>query len=553
MLKELRIENLAIIESLELEFIDSFIVLTGETGAGKSIILDGINLLIGEKPSVDMIRDGAEYLTAEGVFEISELQCENLKDMGIEVEDFEIIVRRRFERNGRGKAFVNGRRVPVGSLKEIMGTLVDLVGQHNHQMLLDKDNHVALVDKFLDDEASKCKSELETLVEKYKKIDKRIKEIKKSKEELKEKKELYEFQLAEIDAVKLVSGEEEDLEEEYKKLFNAGKIRENLSSTYHILKENEQNVMSMISSAQKNVDYISKYGKEFEEVVGKFEKAYYEVEEVVYSIENLMQDIDIDEYRLNEVVDRLDKISSLKKKYGFTVDEVISYANRLRENLDTLDSNNLEEQTLFKERDNVLQAYKDRSAKLSAGRKTVAEDIEKRLISELKELNMKDAQFKVDFSENEGISIEGKDRLEFLIAPNVGQSLKPLSKIASGGEVSRIMLALKSIFSKVDNIPILIFDEIDTGVGGETVNKVADKLKDIGDNVQVVCITHSPSIASKAKQQFYIEKNSVEGKTVTTVVELDMEARVNEIARMLSGDNMSQTVLDHARELLEKR
>ncbi len=553
MLKELRIENLAIIESLELEFIDSFIVLTGETGAGKSIILDGINLLIGEKPSVDMIRDGAEYLTAEGVFEISELQCENLKDMGIEVEDFEIIVRRRFERNGRGKAFVNGRRVPVGSLKEIMGTLVDLVGQHNHQMLLDKDNHVALVDKFLDDEASKCKSELETLVEKYKKIDKRIKEIKKSKEELKEKKELYEFQLAEIDAVKLVSGEEEGLEEEYKKLFNAGKIRENLSSTYHILKENEQNVMSMISSAQKNVDYISKYGKEFEEVVGKFEKAYYEVEEVVYSIENLMQDIDIDEYRLNEVVDRLDKISSLKKKYGFTVDEVISYANRLRENLDTLDSNNLEEQTLFKERDNVLQAYKDRSAKLSAGRKTVAEDIEKRLISELKELNMKDAQFKVDFSENEGISIEGKDRLEFLIAPNVGQSLKPLSKIASGGEVSRIMLALKSIFSKVDNIPILIFDEIDTGVGGETVNKVADKLKDIGDNVQVVCITHSPSIASKAKQQFYIEKNSVEGKTVTTVVELDMEARVNEIARMLSGDNMSQTVLDHARELLEKR
>ena len=254
MLKELRIENLAIIESLELEFIDSFIVLTGETGAGKSIILDGINLLIGEKPSVDMIRDGAEYLTAEGVFEISELQCENLKDMGIEVEDFEIIVRRRFERNGRGKAFVNGRRVPVGSLKEIMGTLVDLVGQHNHQMLLDKDNHAALVDKFLDDEASKCKSELETLVEKYKKIDKRIKEIKKSKEELKEKKELYEFQLAEIDAVKLVQGEEEGLEEEYKKLFNAGKIRENLSSTYHILKENEQNVMSMISSAKKNVD-----------------------------------------------------------------------------------------------------------------------------------------------------------------------------------------------------------------------------------------------------------------------------------------------------------
>ena len=553
MLKELRIENLAIIESLELEFIDSFIVLTGETGAGKSIILDGINLLIGEKPSVDMIRDGAEYLTAEGVFEISELQCETLKDMGIEVEDFEIIVRRRFERSGRGKAFVNGRRVPVGNLKEIMGTLVDLVGQHNHQMLLDKDNHIDLVDKFLDKEAYKCKSELETLVERYKKIDKRIKEIKKSKEELKEKKELYEFQLAEIDAVKLVPGEEENLEEEYKKLFNAGKIRENLSSTYHILKENEQNVMSMISSAQKNIDYISKYGKEFEEVVGKFEKAYYEVEEVVYSIENLIQDIDTDEYRLNEVVDRLDKISSLKKKYGFTVGEVISYANRLRDSLDTLDSNNLEEQTLSKEMASVLEAYKDKSAKLSAGRKTVAEDIEKRLIFELKELNMKDAQFKVEFSENDGISIEGKDRLEFLIAPNVGQSLKPLSKIASGGEVSRIMLALKSIFSKVDNIPILIFDEIDTGVGGETVNKVADKLKGIGDNVQVVCITHSPSIASKAKQQFYIEKNSVEGKTVTTVVELDTKARVNEIARMLSGDNMSQTVLDHARELLEKR
>lgn len=553
MLKELRIENLAIIERLELEIMDSFVVLTGETGAGKSIILDGVNLLIGEKPSVDMIRDNADYLVAEGIFEISELQCDKLKDMGIEVEDSEIIVRRKFERSGRGKAFVNGRRVPVNSLKEIMGTLIDLVGQHSHQMLLEKENHMLLLDKFLSDEALKMKEDLGVLSDRYKKIDRRIFEIKKTREELKEKKELYEFQLSEIDSVKLVPGEEDELEEEYKKLFNGGKIRENLNNTYSILKENEQNVMSMMSGAQKSIEYISKYGKEFEDVVGKFEKVYYEIEEIVYSVENLMQDVDVDEYRLNKVVDRLDKINSLKKKYGFTIEEILSYGDRLRGQLDTLDSSGLEEKTLLKEREQVSEEYARISDRLSLERKALAQKIEDRLIGELKDLNMKDAKFKVNFEENEGILPTGKDNLEFLIAPNIGQELKPLSKVASGGEVSRIMLALKSIFSKVDNIPILVFDEIDTGVGGETVNKVADKLKSIGDNVQVICITHSPSIASKAQQQFYIEKNVVDGKTVTTVYELDMEERVNEIARMLSGDNMSQTVLDHARELLEKR
>jgi len=528
MLRELRIENLAIIEKLELEFEEGLISLTGETGAGKSIILSGINLLIGEKASIEMLRDGAEHLVAEGVFEASEEQIHELREMGIEIEaGEEIIVRRQLDKNGRGKAFVNGRRIPLSSLREVMGTLVDLVGQHSHQMLLNKGNHIRLLDKFLKEEAEGVRKQLEVTLDEHNKIDRQIKEIEDMKRELQEKKDFYEFQIQEINSVDLVRGEEDDLEEEYKKLFNAGKIKENLSESQSLLKLGEANALSFIYNSRRCLESVAKYGSEFEEVLDRLEKVYYELEDTIYNIENIDSDIDIDEFRLNEVVDRLDKINNLKKKYGFTIDEILDYRDDIQKKLDMLDEGNFEIKKLLTRKEELHTSYWKHAEELRGYRQEKADEIEANLGGELKFLNMKDARFKVAIEPTKNMGRSGADSVEFLISTNAGQGLKPLSKIASGGEVSRIMLALKSIFSTVDNVPILIFDEIDTGVGGETVRKIASKLKDIGKKSQVVCITHSPAIASKAHQQFYIEKKNIDDRTVTTVRGLDPEERAS--------------------------
>lgn len=552
MLRELKIENLAIIRELNLEFGEGLIVLTGETGAGKSIILDGINLLIGEKVSTDMIRTDADYLLAEGVFEISKDTEEALQEMDIEVEDREVIVRRELDKTGKGKAYLNGKRVPVTTLREVMNSVVDLVGQHAHQMLLEKKHHLNLVDKFLDEAGKSLKEEIVKCSSDYAHIESEIIKSDKIKEEAREKKELYEYQFREISEMELIEGEDETLEEEYKKLFNAGKIQENLSKAHHLLKENEMNVMSMLTSAKNSIEYISKYGKEYEEIFEKIESCYYEVEEAVYALENTMSDSDIDEGRLNKVVDRLDKINSLKKKYGFTIKDIIDYGRKIEEKLSLLDSNNIEEKRLQKEKEELLKKYKEKSEKLSKKRREIAKQIEYKLIEHLKDLNMGGVNFQVCFENREEISKNGIDTIEFMISTNIGEELKPLSKIVSGGEVSRIMLALKAIFSEVDNIPILIFDEIDTGIGGETVRKVADKLKKISDNVQIICITHSPQIAARGKQQFYIEKNIIDGKTETSVMPLNQDGRVREVSRMLAGDTISEAVINHAKELLKE-
>ena len=552
MLRELKIENLAIIREVNLEFGDGLIVLSGETGAGKSIVLDGINLLIGEKVSTDMIRTDAEYLMAEGVFEISADTEEALKEIDIEVEDREIIVRRELDRTGKGKAYLNGKRVPVTTLRDVMNSVVDLVGQHSHQMLLEKKHHINLVDKFLNEEGKLLKEEISKLASKYFQIESEIAEAEKIKEEAREKKELYEYQFNEISEMELIEGEDETLEEEYKKLFNAGKIQEHLSKAHLLLKEDELNVMSMITNAKNSIEYISKYGKEYEEIFTKLEGCYYEIEEAVYALENTMSDIDIDEGRLNKVVDRLDKINSLKKKYGFTIKDVIEHGKKIEEKLSLLDSNNIEEKRLLKEKEEVLKKYEEKTEILTLKRREIAKQIEYKLVEHLKDLNMSGVNFKVCFENKDEISKNGCDIVEFMISTNVGEELKPLSKIVSGGEVSRIMLALKAIFSEVDNIPILIFDEIDTGIGGETVRKVAEKLKRISDNVQIICITHSPQIAARGKQQFYIEKNTTDGKTETSVLLLDTEGRVREVSRMLAGDSVSDAVANHARELLKE-
>ena len=554
MLRELKIENLAIIDELDLEFGDGLIVLTGETGAGKSIILSGINLLIGEKASVDMIRDGEDHLLAQGVFEINEEQAEELSArFGIDVEDNEVIVRRYFDRNSRGKVYVNGVRVSLTNLKEIMGTLVDIVGQHSHQMLLNKNNHVRLLDKFLGEEGKELRNNINRVYLKYKEVSNKIDEIEKNRQKAIEKREFYEFQLNEINRVAPEIDEDNRLEEEYKKLFNAGKIKDKILDSNIQLRDGEINALHFINNSRRNIESLCKYGEEFEEILEKLEKVYYELEDCIDMLDTADRDIDIDENRLQKVIERLDLINKMKSKYGATIEEIIEFRDSIAEKINLLEENSFEVKKLLKEKKEAEEEYWKLALELRELRLKKALEIEKLLEQELQFLKMGDARFHIVVDKNEYMGNNGSDSIEFLISTNIGQGMKPLWKIASGGEVSRIMLALKVIFSRVDNIPILIFDEIDTGVGGETVRKIADKLREIGDHAQVVSITHSPAIAARAHEQFYIKKETVNNKTSTTVKKLDAKGRVVEIARMLAGENVTEAVLKHAEELLNER
>lgn len=552
MLRELKIENLAIIDELDIEFDKGFIVLTGETGAGKSIILSGINLLIGEKASVDMIRDGEENLVAQGVFDVDEEQKKALEAMGIDTDGEEIIIRRSYSRSGKARAFVNNVRISLTDLKEIASTLVDIVGQHSHQMLLNKNNHIKLLDSFLNKDEKDLKENLVNLLSQYREIDIKIENIEKERKETLEKKEFYEYQLEEIEKLKLKDEEDELLEAEYKRVFNAEKIREKVYESLEYLKDDEDSALSLITNSIKNIEYLGKYDERYIELAKRMENAYYELEDCANEIENISKGIDVTESDLDKIAGRMNILKRIKEKYKRTLPELIAYREYLKEKLSDIDSGDFKTKELKKELNKIKTEYDKIAEKMTNSRKEIAIKIENELLNELKFLNMEDAKLKVQINKLEKMTNDGYDEVEFFISTNVGQDLKPLNKIASGGEVSRVMLALKVIFSKVDNIPILIFDEIDTGIGGETVRKIALKLKEIGENTQIISITHSPVIASKASQQFYIEKYVENSKTISRVKKLSAEERIKEIGRMLVGEKINNEVLEIANKMLNE-
>ena len=552
MLRELKIENLAIIDELDIEFDKGFIVLTGETGAGKSIILSGINLLIGEKASVDMIRDGEENLVAQGVFDVDEEQKKKLEAMGVDIDGDEIIIRRSYSRSGKARAFVNNVRITLADLKEIASTLVDIVGQHSHQMLLNKNNHIKLLDSFLNKDEKDLKENLTNLLSQYREVNTKIEEIEREKKETLEKKEFYEYQLEEIEKLKLKDGEDEILEAEYKRVFNAEKIREKVYESLEYLKDDDDSALSLITNSIRNIEYLGKYDERYTELAKRMENAYYELEDCANEIEDISKGIDVSESDLDKIAGRMNTLKRIKEKYKRTLPELITYREGLKEKLSDIDSGDFKTRELKQELANIKSEYDKLAEKLSNSRKEIALKIENELLNELKFLNMEDAKLKVQINKLEKMTSDGYDDVEFFISTNVGQDLKPLNKIASGGEVSRVMLALKVIFSKVDNIPILIFDEIDTGIGGETVRKIALKLKEIGDNTQIISITHSPVIASKASQQFYIEKYVENSKTISRVKKLSAEERVKEIGRMLVGEKINNEVLEIANKMLNE-
>ena len=548
MLRELRLNNLAIIKNLNLEFNEGLIAMTGETGAGKSIILDGISLLIGERNQTEMIRTGEESLFAEGVFDLSEEQVQRLKRIGFDIEDNELIISRYFDRNSKSKVTVNGIRMTVSKLKELMSHILDLVGQHEHQFLLNKNYHLGLLDKFLNKDGTDTVKKIRENVINLKNLNKKIEEIETEKSKITEKKDIFEFQLNEINNLDLKENEDNELEDEYKILFNSGKIGEKLEESLQRLKEGEYSVLSSLGKIKKNFEQLSGISEVYNEVKDKIESIMYEVEDVTYSVEAFSQETKTDDKRLEKVVQRIDEINKLKLKYGSTIEEILSFRDEIEKKLALINFENGELEQLKKEK---KEEYFRDCQKLSKMRRSIAEKLESTIDNQLKDLNMGNARFKVEFSERAVISPRGTDDAEFMMTTNPGENFKPLSKIASGGEISRIMLALKSVFSTVDNISVLIFDEIDTGISGETVRKVAEKLKELSKTVQVICVTHSPQIAAKGNQQFFIKKEIENNLTETKVRELNTEERIREIARIISGDNITEASINHAKEIME--
>ena len=551
MLRELRLNNLAIIKKVDLEFNNGLIALTGETGAGKSILLDGISLLIGERSSVDMIRTGADNLFAEGVFSLTQDQIEKLTKLGFEIEDEELIVARYLDKDLKSKITVNGMRITVSKLKELMSNVLDLVGQHEHQYLLNKNYHLELLDKFLDKETLELKQSIKVIITELKKINQQVESIEGEKFAIEEKKDIYEFQINEIDALNIKNNEDSELEEEYKILFNAGKIAEKLGDSTQKLKGTEISILKQLQKVKKNLEQLSTFSDNYSEVFTLIDKLYYELDEVSYTIEDMLEEVEIDDSRLEKVIKRIDAINKLKFKYGSTIVEIMTYRDEIQKKLSMIDFENDELEKLREKKKNITKEYFEKSSILSELRKKAGNMLEEKINEELKDLNMTAAQFKVEFTSREIIRNKGIDEVEFMMSTNVGEDIKPLAKIASGGEISRIMLALKTIFSEVDNISLLIFDEIDTGIAGETVKRVANKLKKLSERVQVVCVTHSQQIAAKATQQFYIKKEIENDLTETKVRELNLDERMREIARMISGDTITETSIKHAKEIME--
>lgn len=550
MLRELRLNNLAIIKNLDLEFNDKFIALTGETGAGKSIILNGISLLIGERSHTDMIRNGAQGLFAEGVFELNENQKKRLDELGFEIEDDELIITRYFDRNAKSKITVNGSRMTLSRLKELMVNIIDLVGQHEHQFLLNSDYHLHLLDRFLDDEGKMLSKKIRESVNKIKKLNLQIGNIEEEKSKIAEKKDILEFQLNEINSLELKENEDNELEEEYKILFNAGKISEKLEETSQFLKEGEFSILTALGKAKRNLEQLSDLSESYSELYDKIESVLYEVEEISYSVDNFVGDVEIDDKKLEKIVERIDNINKLKLKYGSTITEILEYRDKIEKDLSLVNFESEELENLKKEKSELVGQYFQDSERLSEIREKISENLQNTVDVQLDDLNMENAKFKVEITKTQEITIYGIDNAEFMIAANVGETFKPLAKIASGGEISRIMLALKTVFSAVDNISVLIFDEIDTGISGETVRRVAEKLRELSKNTQIICVTHSPQIAGKAQQQFFIKKEIENNFTETKVHELNTEERIREIARIISGDNITEASINHAKEIM---
>ncbi|MBU5677555.1 DNA repair protein RecN [Alkaliphilus sp. MSJ-5] len=562
MLLELEVRNFALIDELNIAFHKGLNILTGETGAGKSIIIDAVNMAIGERADRNLIRSGSDKCMVQAIFSANDLNGfdDILEQYGIEIDSENIlVVTREIHSNGRSTCRINGIIVTQAVLKMITQRLIDIHGQHEHQSLLNSSFHIDMLDSYggkeilsLVDSVSKKYSELQVL-------ERELSSICFDEMERERKIDLMKFQIEEIESANLITDEEEELGKQRNILSNSEKIYRTLSNAYEtICGENlDTSVLDKLSNIVHSMYGIVSLDENFLDFNNILEEAKYKLEDVARDIRDYKDQIDFEPKVLEHIEMRLDLINSLKRKYGSSIQEMLQYKARLEADLWEFENNEEEIGRIKKEIDSKSKELRNLSIELSLLRRTIAADFEKKITGILLTLNMGKVQFKVSFDnkENDYSSIKftskGIDQIEFTISTNLGEPLKPLSKIASGGEMSRIMLAFKTILADVDNIPTLIFDEIDTGISGRTAQIIGERLYDISNHHQIICITHLPQIASMANHHYLIEKIEKENNMKTIVKKLNREKRIKELGRLLGGE-LTDITIKHAEEIIDQ-
>ena len=553
MLLEISIKNFAIIEAISLNFEKGMTVLTGETGAGKSIIIDAMNMMLGARATTDVIRHGAPKAEIEGLFSIENSRAlqEIFDEQGLELGD-EIIIRREILQNGRSVSRVNGQMVNLSVLRSIGQYLVDIHGQHDQEELMRPQLHIQMLDGFGDADFLELKQAYQINFDAYRKMRKQLLEIKKNQEEHKARIEMLEFQMAEIESASLQPGEDLKLNQERDKLLNHKNIADTLTNAYTMLDNEEFSSLANVRSAMNDMESIEEYDVEYREISTSLSESYYVLEDVTKRLEDIIEDLDFDGNRLMQIESRLDLIHAITRKYGGNVDDVLMYFAKITEEYNLLTGNHLSSDDMEAELKKLEVSLVDLATKLASARHNLAQQLENEIQQELKDLYMDKARFQVQFTKGK-FTREGNESVEFYISTNPGEAFKPLVKVASGGELSRLMLAIKSAFSRKEGKTSIVFDEVDTGVSGRVAQAIAQKIHKIGQNGQVLAISHLPQVIAIADYQFFIEKISNDHSTVSTVRLLSVEERVEEVAKMLAGENVTEAALSQARELLQSK
>lgn len=557
MLQSLYLENIALIEKLGIELFPGFNVLTGETGAGKSIIIDAVNFVLGERTSRDLIRNGAARAKVEAVFNLNEGDAAfaALDALGIECDGNELILSRELSAAGRNACRVNGTLVPVASLKSVSDTLVDIHGQHEHQALLDAENHISYLDAY-------CHAESLPIIEKIDAIVSRRNELMlkrnsgfASEREREREMDMLRYQIEEIASANLEVGEEERLSAEKTVLLNAERIRTALETAHMALSGAEEgSALSAIDTARRSMRDIAALNKDYEALGDKIEELYYAAEDISFVLRDTSENVESDMQRLEEIEQRLKLISDLKRKYGRTVEDVIDFGKDAGTKLNELENAEALAAELDAKLDKLKAEYNVAADELSKVRRAAGDRLKRDVLNELKDLGMAKAMFDVALSDASGGEPRkgGRETAEFMLSANPGEPLKPLEKVASGGELSRIMLCFKSIFADNDRVPTLIFDEIDTGISGRTAAVVGEKMLGIAKKHQVICVTHLAQIAALADAHLMVRKYDDGKNTFVETRQLNEEEKVQRIAQMMDGESDSPSALTHARELIAR-
>ncbi len=549
MLERLHIKNIAVIDEAEIEFNNGFNVLTGETGAGKSIIIDSINMVLGERTSKAIIRNGEKKAVVEAMFSIDNPEViKALDENGIEIEDGMLIIYRDLNTDGKSLCKINGSMTTASGIREIANMLINIHGQQDNQALLTPSSHINFLNSY-----ANLNSKLEEYRLYYNKVNEITEQLNSLQVDEREKErmtDLYTFQIKEIEDSKLVVGEDEQLTERRKFISGISKISETLSFSQNALYSADHSVYDTLSSVVNSFMSVTEYDVKLNEIYERLNSVAIELDDIIYQIRDYRDRMDFDESEADSIEARLDLINTLKRKYGNTIEEIIQYKNDIEDKLYSITKSDEETAKLEKELAEATQKRNNFAEKLTEIRAKYATELSDKICKELADLDMSKVKFDVQIKKCE-YNKNGCDSVEFLISVNAGEPLKPLSKIASGGEMSRIMLAIKSIFADSDPVDTLIFDEIDTGVSGRAAQKIAEKINKIAGNKQILCITHLAQIAAMAGTHFLIEKNVEAEHTYTNVTPLDESSRKNELARIIGGAQITDITIQAASEMIE--